>query len=161
MTKANIITPEKAILRAQALCARQERCSHDIRLKFKQWQLSNTDAEKIIKQLIIDGFINDERYAKMFVRDKSKFNKWGSIKITYSLKSKHFSEEIIRIALGEIDHANDESTLKEILSRKMKGIKAKSPYDLKTKLIRFGISRGFDFEIVNRIASLIIKDTSV
>lgn len=161
MIKANIITPEKAILRAQALCARQERCSHDIRLKFKQWQLSNNDTEKIIKQLIIDGFINDERYAKMFVRDKSKFSKWGSIKITYTLKSKHFSEDIIRSALDEIDHANDESILKEILLRKMKGIKAKSTYDLKAKLVRFGISRGFAYEIVNRIASKVIKDTSV
>lgn len=159
MKKDNILTPEKALYRVQALCARQERCSNDIRLKLKRWQLSENDIDKIIKQLIIDNFINDERYAKMFVRDKSKFNKWGQLKITYTLKSKHFSEDIIREALCEIDHSNDESTLKEILSRKMKGIKAKTSYDLKTKLIRFGISRGFDYEIVSRTASLIIKET--
>ena len=157
MLKDNIITPERALQRTQALCARQERCSHDIRLKLKQWQLSNTNIEKIIKQLVADNFINDERYSKMFVRDKSKFNKWGSIKIKYTLKSKGFSEEVIKNALVEIDHSNDESTLKDLLSKKMKGIKTKSPYDLKTKLIRFGISRGFDYEIVNRIASLIIR----
>lgn len=158
MMRDNVLTPEKAIQRAQALCARQERCSHDIRLKLKQWQILNPEIEKIIKQLMADGFINDERYARMFVRDKSKFNKWGPKKITYTLKSKHFSEDIIKIALGEIDHANDESNLKEILLKKKKGIRAKSPYDLKTKLIRFGISRGFDYEAVNKIASLITKE---
>ena len=79
MIKDSIISPEKALQRAQALCARQERCSHDIRLKLRQWKLSNADIEKIVKQLIADSFINDERYAKMFVRDKSKFNKWLQI----------------------------------------------------------------------------------
>jgi len=152
------LTPEKATRRAEALCAKQERCSYDIRMKLGQWQVSNGDVEKIIKQLIADGFINDERYARMFVRDKSKFNKWGPIKITYTLKSKHFSEDTIKDALGEIEHANDESTLKELLSKKLKGIKAKSPYDLKTKLIRFGISRGFGYEMVSKTASIIIKD---
>lgn len=158
MIKNYIITPEKAIQRVQALCARQERCSHDIRLKLKQWQISNVEIEKIIKHLIIDGFINDERYARMFVRDKSKFNKWGPKKIIYTLKSKYFSEDIIKIALEEIEHANDESTLKEILLKKKKGIRAKSPYDLKTKLIRFGISRGFENEAVSKVASIIIKE---
>ena len=158
MIKGYILTPEKATQRAQALCARQERCAHDIRLKLKQWQTSNTDTEKIIKQLVADGFINDERYARMFVRDKIKFNKWGPIKITYTLKSKHFPDDLIRIALSEIEDTNDESTLNELLSRKMKGIKAKSPYDLKSKLIRFGISRGFNYEIVRKVASILIKD---
>lgn len=158
MIKDTVLSPEKAIQRAQALCARQERCSYDIRLKLKQWQISNVEIEKIIMHLIIDGFINDERYAQMFVRDKSKFNKWGPKKIIYTLKSKHFSEDIIKVALEEIEHTNDESTLKEILSKKKKGIRAKSPYDLKTKLIRFGISRGFEYEAVSKVASTIIKE---
>lgn len=152
------LTPEKAIQRVEALCARQERCSYDIRMKLRQWQISNADIERIVKRLITDGFINDERYARMFIRDKRKFNKWGPLKITYALRSKSFSEEIISKALGELEPDNDESTLKELLSKKMRGIKAKSPYDLKTKLIRFGISRGFNFELVNKTASLIVKE---
>lgn len=152
------LTPEKAIQRVEALCARQERCSYDIRMKLRQWQISNADIERMLKRLITDGFINDERYARMFIRDKRKFNKWGPLKITYALRSKSFSEEIISKALGELEPDNDESTLKELLSKKMRGIKAKSPYDLKTKLIRFGISRGFNFELVNKTASLIVKE---
>lgn len=157
MIKDNVVAPEKALQRAQALCARQERCSYDIRLKLKQWKLSNVDIEKIIKVLIADRFIDDERYAKMFVRDRSKFYKWGPIKITHTLKSKQFSEEVIRTALEEIDHSKDELSLKELLEKKIKGIKSKSAHDLKIKLIRFGISRGFDYETVSKIATLVIK----
>jgi regulatory protein len=152
------LTTEKALQRAQALCAMQERCSFDIRTKLKQWQLPSADIDKIINNLQQDGFINDERFALMFARDKSKFNKWGPLKIAFSLKSKHISDNIVQFALNEIEQLDSESILKDLLIRKMKGIKAKSPYDLKNKLIRFGISRGFDFGMVSRIATAVLKE---
>lgn len=153
----NELSPEKAIERAQFLCARQERCSDDIRKKLVQWKVSASNIDIIIKKLVTDGFINDERYALMFARDKSKFNKWGPHKITYALKAKHFSEETINKALGEIAHSMDQSHLVEILSKKAKSIKSKSTYDLKVKLIRFGLSRGFEYEQVNKAVSIIFR----
>lgn len=157
MKNNNILAPEKATQRAQALCARQERCSNDISTKLRQWQVPSDEIEKIIKKLQDDGFINDERYARMFARDKSKINKWGPLKISYSLKSKHIAENIIKDAIAELEPPND-NILKDLLLKKMKGTKAKSSYDLKNKLIRFGISRGFDFGLVNKIASSIINE---
>lgn len=158
MINDKAIPPEKALLRAEVLCARQERCSYDIRTKLKQWKVSPKDTEKIIKKLQDDGFINDERYARIFVRDKSKFNKWGPLKIAYALKSKYIEEGIIKTIMIEIVPTDDESILRDILSRKMKSIKAKSTYDLKAKLIKFGISRGFNFESVSKIVSLIANE---
>ncbi len=157
MNKTYLISPEKALTRAQAICAKQERCSNDIRLKLVQWQINPNDAEKIISKLITDGFINDERYTLMFVRDKSKFNKWGPIKIKYTLKSKRISEDIIKSALQEII-SNDDTLLKELLTRKLKSLKASSPYELRIKLVRFGVSRGYEYEHVNKIASSITKE---
>ncbi len=156
MIKNFIISPEKALTRAQAICAKQERCSNDIRLKLIQWQIAPAEAEKIINKLISDGFIDDERYARMFVRDKSKFNKWGPIKITYTLRSKRISEDIIKSALQEVV-SDDDASIKELLIRKRKNLKAKSPYDLKTKLIRFGISRGYEYELVSKVVSAIVN----
>lgn len=152
------LSPEKAFERAQFLCARQERCSDDIRKKLLQWKVSPANIDKIIQKLKADGFINDERFALMFARDKSKFNKWGPVKIAYALKLKHFSEDVIKSALSEIEFVNDQSHLVEILSKKAKNIKAKSPYDLKVKLIRFAVSRGFDYGQVNKAVVTLIKD---
>ena len=157
MIKNFIISPEKALTRAQAICAKQERCSNDIRLKLIQWQIAASEAEKIINKLVSDGFIDDERYARMFVRDKSKFNKWGPIKISYTLKSKRIPDNIIESALQEVI-SDDDKSLKELLRRKLKNLKAKSPYELKVKLIRFGVSRGYEYEVVNKILSSIVKE---
>jgi len=157
MIKNFTISPEKALSRAQTICAKQERCSNDIHLKLVQWQIAPNEADKIINKLISDGFINDERYSRMFVRDKNKFNKWGPIKITYTLRSKRISEDIIKSALQEII-SDDNTALKDLLIRKCKNIKAKTPYDLKVKLIRFGVSRGYEYEVVNKIVSSIVKE---
>lgn len=157
-TKSKIISFNSAIHRAQFLCARQERCSYDIKVKLKQWNVSPDNIEKVIAQLIKDGFINDERYVTMFVRDKTKFNKWGPIKIAQALRAKRIPDAIIQDLLKEIVETNDERILVELLKRKVKSIKAKSPMDLKSKLIRFGISRGFDYGIVLKEVDNLIKD---
>ena len=149
---------EKALCKAQSLCARQERCTNDLRSKMRQWHVSAEDIEKVIKKLISDGFVNDERYAHMFARDKSKLSKWGPIKITYALKSKRIPDDIIKSILLEIEPDQDDKSLYELLSKKAKSIKAKSTQDLKVKLIRFGISRGYDYGLVNNTISSIVKE---
>ena len=151
------LTLEQALHKAQSLCARQERCSWDIRSKLKQWHIIAGDIEIIITKLKADKFLDDERYAHMFAREKSKFNKWGPIKITYKLKSKNIPDEIVKSVMSEIHVEKDDKSLFELIIKKSKTIKAKSAYDLKVKLIRFGISRGFDYGLVSETVSSVIK----
>ena len=149
---------EKALSRTQSLCARQERCTNDLRSKMRQWHVSTEDIDKVIKKLISDGFVNDERYANMFARDKSKLSKWGPIKITYALKTKRIPDDIIKSILSEIEPDQNDKSLYELLSKKAKTIKSKSALDLKVKLIRFGVSRGYDYGLLSNTISSIIKE---
>jgi len=142
-------TPFKtAITRAESLCARQERCSFDIRAKLKLWNVSSEDIEKVIAQLVSNSFINDERYTAMFVREKTKFNKWGPYKIAQALRAKRIPEILIQESLKEFGSADDEKTITDLLKKKASSIKAKSTADLKAKLIRFGVSRGFGYGMI-------------
>jgi regulatory protein len=146
-----------ALQRVQGICARQERCISDIRQKLRQWEVDEADAERIISSLIKDGFINEQRYATFFVRDRSRLNRWGRLKIAQALRQKGIPDEAIALALEELQPQADESTLAELLTRKANSTRAKSPYDLKSKLIRFGVSRGFEFEMVVRVAEAVVK----
>jgi regulatory protein len=123
-------------------------------LKLRQWQIQTHDIEKIITNLIENNFINDERYASMFARDKNRFNKWGPLKIAYALRAKRISEAVIKESLAGLESNENESTLIHILNKKASSIKSKSPSDLKAKLIRVGVSRGFEYgriiEIINK-----------
>jgi len=148
---------EKALKRLQNLCARQEKCTWDIMLKLKLWGVKNEEVQKIVSMLVDEGFVDDRRYASMFAREKSQLNKWGSIKIASALRAKKIDESIIKEALLELQPKFDRATLENIITTKAKQVKAKSPSDLRAKLVRFGLSRGFELEHVVKTVDMVMK----
>jgi regulatory protein len=156
--KVRTIDIEKIEKRAKYLCAKREKCSSDMRLKLIQWGITRPDAEIIINKLVKEGFINDNRYAAIFVREKIHFNKWGTIKIAQALRIKGITDKIINDALNQIEEKTEEESLVVLLNKKISSIKSKTKYELKAKLIRFGLSRGYKYDDVLKIASKIVKD---
>ena len=147
-----------ALQRMQALCARSEKCTGDIKVKLGKLSLNETEIQFVVQKLVNDGFVDNFRYARFFVRDKSRLNKWGRVKIVSVLKSKGVSEGIINKALLEISPETNKKTLTDLVARKAKQIKAKSTYELKSKLIRFGMSRGFEIDLVINVVNEVITE---
>ena len=144
-----------ALEKAMAQCSRREYCSDDIRNKLSLWGVDNDDIGKILRILISDNFINESRYATAFVRDKFKYNKWGKVKISAHLRGKKVPQDIIRSALDSIDNDLYIKLLRELIEAHRKSVKAKNQYDLKAKLLRYGLSKGFEssllYDILNEI----------
>jgi regulatory protein len=137
-----------ALNRAMALCAGREICSYDINRKLISRGLKDDEASKILNILIQDKFIDDERYALAFVKDKFRNNKWGRIKIGSALKMKRIPEEMIRNAMESINNEEYIDLLKSILVKQKKTIKSKNQFDLKGKLLRHCLSKGFESHLV-------------
>lgn len=145
------IDKKNALNRLQALCAKSERCTGDIKRKLALWKLPESDSVWVLQQLVADGFVDDVRFTQYYVRDKVQYSRWGRIKIRTMLRAKGVSADIIEDALLEISPETDSSILGDLLSRKLPHIKAKSKFELKSKLIRFGVSRGFDLGLVIKV----------
>jgi regulatory protein len=143
------ITVQQALSKAMTICSKAEKCVSDIQQKLNDWGVEAAEAQKIIKTLIAEKFIDEERYARYFVRDKFRFNQWGKVKIVFMLKSKKIPSSIIDEALQEIDEETYLDLLVKILQDKAKKTKFLNEYDKKGKLIRFAQSRGFGFEVIN------------
>ena len=137
-----------ALNKAMAQCSRREFCTCDIRTKLEEWGITPDDTEKIISELIKENFINDERFASAFVRDKFTCNKWGKLKIASHLKAKKITGDILKSALDSIDNETYLKTIDELISSHRKSVKSKNKYDLKAKLLRFGLSRGFESHLL-------------
>jgi regulatory protein len=137
-----------ALNKAMALCASREYCSGDIRAKLESWGLNDSEVNSVIITLIKEDFINDKRYAEAFVRDKYRHNKWGKVKIAAHLKAKNISSGQISSALASLDDDQYRQMIRDTLDSHRKFIKAKNQYDLKGKLLRFGLSKGFESNIL-------------
>lgn len=141
-------TPEQALAALMRICARAEKCEHDARRLMRSWDIATTDAERVLAQLIRDRFIDDSRYAEAFVREKLRLSGWGEYKIRAALQRKEIARDRIDAALFGAEQPDMATRLTEQLRRKIRTIRSRSLYDLRTKLIRHGISLGYDHETV-------------
>jgi regulatory protein len=155
LKRKRTITVKEALVKAQNMCASQEKCKSEIRKKLFDWKLPQKDHDQIIDQLVKDQFIDEIRYAKFFAKDKITYNKWGKIKITYTLKQKDIPEDYIQCALHEIEESDYDEILKNELLKKLKSIQDTDEFTIKSKLMRFAASRGFEsgkiFDMVSEI----------
>jgi len=133
-----------AYTKAAFLCSRSEHCSSDIQDKLKNWGFSSEDALLVIAKLVEEKYIDDERFARAYVKAKFRFNHWGKQKIAFMLRSKNISSEIMELAFEEIEDRSYTDELLKILADKEKSIKAKDQYDKRNKLMRFAMGRGFE-----------------
>jgi len=125
----------------------REYCESDILSKLERFELNPGESEKILESLKADKFVDDNRYSRAFVRDKSRLSGWGSRKISFALRRKKIEQNIINEAIKELDKTSEAERLLKILTVKAKTIGKEETRAKKTgKLIRFALSRGFDYE---------------
>ena len=127
-------------------CAYQDRCTQEVRKKLATFDMPDSEKEKIVKLLVDEGYLDDERYASTFVRSKIHLKKWGVNKIKMSLKMKGISDEIISNALSEIDPEIYKDELIKVL--KAKKINESDPYKKKAKLAQYAIQKGYEPSLV-------------
>jgi regulatory protein len=137
-----------ALSRSMNLCSQREYCVDEIRNKLHLWGIGDRDCDRIINTLVKENFINEIRYADAFVSDKFRYNKWGKVKIAAHLRNKQIPQEIIVSALESIDNELYKNTIKEIIISHRRSVKAKNQYDLKGKLLRYGLSKGFESNLL-------------
>lgn len=144
------ITEAEMLHRAAAYCSTAERCIQDVEKKIKAAGLSPEESEHIIARLLEEKFIDEQRFARYFVNDKLRFNKWGRIKIGYELQRKNIPAPVRQEALEGIDDTEYTSILLSLLKAKKRSTKGKDERDIYIKLLRFAAGRGFESREASR-----------
>ena len=147
--KKKVKTPEQALAALMRLCARAEKSQEDARRLMRGWGLAERDAEGVLAKLVRDRFIDDARYAGAFVREKLRLSGWGEYKIRTALQRKRIDRALIDAALAEADRSGMDERLRRQLERKARTAKYSTQYELKTKLIRYGLSLGYDLSLIH------------
>ncbi len=143
-------TEQEAYLTLTALCAQAEHCQWEMTEKMRRWELSDEAQARIMQRLVQERYVDDLRYARAFVNDKVRYNKWGRRKVDQALWQKHIDETIRQQALDEVDDQAYLTVLKPLLKQKRRSVKAQSDYEMNQKLMRFALGRGFTFDIIRQ-----------
>jgi regulatory protein len=152
------MTESQALHKLAAYCSKAERCEWDIRKKLSSWEFSEESSSTIIARLKQEKFLDEVRYTHAFVRDKSRFGKWGVVKIEFELRKKRISETIIRESLSVLDEEDAGSILAGLLAKKNNCVKAQGNYERRVKLIRFATGKGYKMDEIIRCLDKIVKE---
>lgn len=139
------------IARIKHYCAYQERCNHEVDQKLMQWKVSAAKSKKIIQQLQEEGFIDEERYARIFVRSKFHINKWGRLKIRHELKSRTIPDQLVNKAMEEIGEDDYIRTIRELILKKQSEINSAKHLNIREKIITFVTGKGFEFDLISKV----------
>lgn len=140
-----------SLIKLQEFCAYKERCHSEVRTKLIKLEIYGDKLENIMAQLVQDDFLNEERYARSYVRGKYRMNNWGKKKIINNLKFKKVSEYCINKGLEEIDSEEYYNNLLSLLEKQIRQYSRKNlnGYQLKSKLYQFAAGKGYESEVIS------------
>lgn len=145
----------RCLTRLQKLCSKAEYCVSDIRRKaLKDLEGDAAAAQEVVARLVEERYVDDARYASAFAREKANIQGWGPVKIRFQLRGKGISDAIIAAALQEIEPQKAQDKLEKVLSAKARSLQGDPQFKL--KLLKFGLSRGYDYPAVEEAVSKII-----
>lgn len=104
--------------------------------------------EQIIIKLMQEDFLNEERFARSFVRGKFRIKKWGRNKIRQELKLREISAPIVKLAMTEINNQEYRTTLYEIAEKKLNLTHESDKFKLRKKLSDHLLRKGYEASLV-------------
>ena len=159
--KKKELTREEAFSRLASYCAYAEHSAQEVRKKCRGWELSDEVCDELIERLEQEGYLNEERFARAFVRDKYRFNGWGPLRLQAELRRHRIPSRLIDAAIEELEEEEmqGEDQLTALLERKYRslptGLEPRKVYD---RLTRFALYRGYPYEDVREAISELLSD---
>ena len=142
---------EEGLAKLQRYCAYQDRCHKEVREKLMDLGFFGDEMGEIIVALIEEKFLDEERFARSFVRGKHQVKKWGRIKIEQELKKKDIRGYCLKKGFEEIEEEQYMETLENIILKKDKLVKAKNDYERRNKLAKFAMTKGYESNLIWQI----------
>lgn len=146
------LTMDEGLELLRQYCNFQERCHQEVRNKGLKLGFYGDHLEELISQMVTEGLLNEERYARSLARGKFRNNHWGKIKIVQALKQHAISEYSIRKALTEIDGSEYRQTIDKLIKSKEKTLPGDlAPYQKNQKIITYLLQKGYEYEVIRDI----------
>ena len=129
-------------------CVYQDRCHTEVEQKMREFVLIPEAKEEILLYLMKENYLNEERFAKSYVRGKFYIKHWGKTKIKIHLKQKGVTEKLITKSFSEIDEDDYFKTIQKLYENYESKLKGLKEYQKKSKTIKYLLSRGFEYEMI-------------
>jgi len=141
-------TVQEATKKLEHYCAYQERCHQEVRQKLQSMHMIPEAIDVIVVHLLKHNYLNEERFAKTFVRGKFRIKKWGRCRLTQELKKKDIGKINITQAISEISETEYIEVFNDLAEKKHKQLTSGTKLQKKRKFIDYLLYRGWETHLV-------------
>jgi len=138
-------------------CSYQERCHKEVQQKLKDMKMIPETRDIIIGHLMQNNYLNEERFAKTFVRGKFRIKKWGRRRLTLELRKKDINKININLALNEIGEPEYIEVFNALSEKKAFSLREADKLKKKRKLLDYLLYRGWESHLVYDKVNELIK----
>lgn len=150
-------TLQEATRKMEHYCAYQERCHLEVKQKLITMKMIPEIIDVITVHLIEHNFLNEERFAKAFVRGKFRIKHWGKGRLSFELKKKDIGKVNIIRALAEIEDEEYIEVFNTITEKKVDTLRESNVLKKRKKFIDYFLYRGWESHLVYEKAYQLIK----
>ncbi|WP_029278028.1 regulatory protein RecX [Pedobacter borealis] len=146
--EAVLLDKKQALVKAEHFCVYQERSQKEARYKLVEWGMRGDELEEIISELILNNFLNEERFAKSYASGKFNIKHWGRVKIKQGLKLKGVPDKILQKAIYSLDDDDYLQTIEKLAIKKVESLNENDPFKRKNKLMSYLQAKGFETDLI-------------
>jgi regulatory protein len=143
-----LLDKKQALAKAESFCVYQERSQKEVRYKLVEWGMRGDELEEIITELILNNFLNEERFAKTYASGKFNIKHWGRVKIKQGLKLKGVPDKILQKAIYSLDDDDYLQTIEKLAIKKADSLNENDPFKRKNKLMSYLQAKGFETDLI-------------
>ncbi len=145
--------------RAFRYLGRRQHSTSELRIKLKQKGYETEFINEVLDDLKQKNYLDDTKFAEMFVEEKIKLKLWGEQKLKSELIKRGINSKIISDILRDI--ISDEDKLNNamiIASKKYDTLKNRNVENdvIKRKLFTFLNSRGYNYDVIKEVCEMLI-----
>lgn len=139
------------------LIGNREHATQELLTKAIKKGFPSENIKKIITQFEINGWVDNNRFAKLFIADKYRLQKWGPLKIKQALQKKGISRNIYEPLLLKISSDNELGKQCKflVLKRKARFLRETDLMKRKQKILFYLSSKGYPpdciFSVIDEI----------
>lgn len=110
---------KRVVLRQLAVAPRTHQQLAD---KLRQRGCDETASEAVLTRMTEAGLVDDEAFARMFVRSRQEYKGLASFAIARELREKGVDEQVISTVLTDLDTDTEKEKARELVAKKMRSM---------------------------------------
>jgi regulatory protein len=152
---------ERALAIAYRYLNPRERTQAEMRTHLQRKGIDPRDVERSIQALVDQGYLDDARFAHLFVQDKRQLAEWGADRIRQVLRTRGVDSEFVEEALAEHEQDSESEIERALAVLRRRFPSPAGDRRERERALGVLLRKGYDVDLALEAIAAHVRDTDV